>query len=370
MKFCGNYAINIDIMYSPNFTLNNKILRNIGTIEAAQAVILNAPLVPSWEAKFREDAVARTVHHGTHIEGNELNLAEASAVLKGREVVGRDRDIQEVINFRNVLQYLDELAQASNEFAYSEDVLKQMHRLTTDKLLPSERCGAYRKTQVVVRNSLTGEISFRPPPALEIPYLITAVLTWLKKTTSDDLHPVLKAGIVQYEIVRTHPFIDGNGRVARAFTTLILFKEQYDIKRFFSLEEYYDQNAGEYYLALQAVSGGRGGAGSLHNLTPWLEYFTLGLAVEFNRVKERVKKLSTDVHIKEKLGGQQIYLSERQITIVEYIQKTGFMQNKSFSELFPKISEDTILRDLKDLLNKGIIRKKGKTKAARYILKG
>lgn len=356
-------------MYSPNFTLNNKILKNIGLIEAAQAVILNAPLVPSWEAKFREDAVVRAVHHGTHIEGNELNISEANAVLKGREVAGRDRDIQEVINYRNVLQYLDELASAGNEFAYSEDVLKQMHRLTTDKILPSERCGVYRKTQVVVRNSQTGEISFRPPPALEIPYLTTAFLTWLKKATSDDIHPVLKAGIAQYEIVRIHPFIDGNGRVGRAFTTLILFKEKYDIKRFFSLEEYYDQNASEYYLALQAVSGGRGGTGTIHNLTPWLEYFTLGLGVEFNRVKERVQKLSTDVHIKEKLGGQQIYLTERQITLMEYIQKVGFLQNQSFNELFPKISEDTILRDLKDLMNKGIIRKKGKTKAARYVLR-
>lgn len=356
-------------MYSPNFTLNNKILRNIGTIEAAQAVILNAPLVPSWEAKFREDAVVRAVHHGTHIEGNELNISEANAVLKGHNIIGRERDIQEIINFRNVLHYLDELAQASSDFAYSEDVLKQIHRLTTDKILPSEKCGVYRRTQVVVKNSLTGEISFRPPPALEVPYLISAFLTWLKKTTADELHPVLKAGIAQYEIVSIHPFIDGNGRVGRAFTTLILFKEKYDIKRFFSLEEYYDQNASDYYSALQAVSGGRAGVGASHNLTPWLEYFTLGLAVEFNRVKERILKLSTDVQVKEKLGGKQIYLTERQITIVEYIQKTGFLQNKSFAELFPKISEDTILRDLKDLMNKGIIKKRGKTKAARYVLR-
>ncbi len=356
-------------MYSPNFTLTNKILRHIGTIEAAQAVILNAPLLPAWEAKFREEAVVKAVHHGTHIEGNELNLAEASAVLRGQPVVGRERDIQEVINFRNVLRYLDELAQASSEFAYSEEVIKQIHRLTIDRILPSEKSGVYRKTQVVVKNSLTGEISFRPPPALEVPYLMTAFLAWLRKTTGDELHPILKAGIAQYEIVRIHPFVDGNGRVARAFATLILFKEKYDIKRFFSLEEYYDQNPNEYYLALQAVSQGRGGAGVSYDLTPWLEYFTLGLAVEFNRVKEKILKLSTDVQLKEKLGGKQIYLSERQITIIEYIQKTGFLQNQSFKTLFPKISEDTILRDLKDLINKGILKKKGKTKAAQYILK-
>jgi Fic family protein len=235
--------------------------------------------------------------------------------------------------------------------------------------MPDKKCGVYRKTQVVVRNSLTGEISFRPPPALEVPYLIKAILTWLRSQPLEEIHPVLKAGIVQYEIVCIHPFIDGNGRVARAFTTLILFREKYNIKRFFSLEEYYDKDAQEYYKALQAVSGGRGGSGASHDLTPWLEYFTLGLAVELNRIKERVQKLSTDVHIKERLGGRQVYLNERQITIVEYIQKTGFLQNKAFKELFPKISEDTVLRDLKDLINKGIIKKRGKTKAARYVLK-
>ncbi len=349
-------------MYAPNFTLNNKILKNIGTIEAARAVILNAPLVPSWEAKFREDAIVRTVHHGTHIEGNELNITEANAVLKGQKITGRERDIQEVINFRNVLKYLDELSTVNDDFVYSDKVLKQIHRLTTDKILADDRCGVFRKTQVVIRNSATGEISFRPPPALEITYLIEAFLTWVKKTSSDELHPILKAGIAQYEIVRIHPFIDGNGRVGRAFTTLILFKDKYDIKRFFSLEEYYDQNAGDYYESLQKVS-------QVRAITPWLEYFTLGLAVEFNRVKERVLKLSADVHLKEKLGGHQIYLSERQITIVEYIQKTGFLQNQSFKELFPNVSEDTILRDLKDLQNKGIIKKSGKTKASRYVLK-
>lgn len=357
-------------MYSSNFTINNKILKNISSIEAARGVIMNAPLVPSWEAKFREDAIVRIVHHGTHIEGNELNISEAQAVLKGKEVIGRDRDIQEIINFRNVLTYIEELSSAGNDFAYSEDVLKQIHRLTTDKLLPEEKCGIYRRTQVVVKNSATGEISFRPPPALEVPYLLTAFLTWLVNLSADEMHPILKAGIVQYEIVRIHPFIDGNGRLARAFTTLVLFKEKYDIKRFFSLEQYYDQNSSDYYTALQAVSGGRGGSTVKQDLTPWLEYFSLGLAVEFNRVKEKVQKLSTDVHIKEKLGGQQIFLSERQITLVEYIQKTGYLQNQVFNELFPKVSEDTILRDLKDLQNKGIITKKGRTKAARYVLRG
>ncbi|MEK7592657.1 MAG: hypothetical protein AAB508_04680, partial [Patescibacteria group bacterium] len=87
-------------MYAPKFSITNQILKNIGIIEAAKEVIENAPLVPAWESKFREEAMIRTVHHWTHIEGNELNYSEAGQVLAGGEVVGRERDIQEVLNYR------------------------------------------------------------------------------------------------------------------------------------------------------------------------------------------------------------------------------------------------------------------------------
>src|SRR3990167_4380135 len=97
-------------MYTPKYSITNKILKIIGIVEAAREVIINAPLVPAYEKKFREEAIVRTVHHGTHIEGNELNLDEASAILKGQTIVGRDRDIQEVINYRNVINYLDYVA--------------------------------------------------------------------------------------------------------------------------------------------------------------------------------------------------------------------------------------------------------------------
>ncbi len=346
-------------MYSPKFTITNKLLKLIGTIEAAKEVIENSPLVPAWEAKFREEAIVRTVHHGTHIEGNELNKTEAEHVLAGGKIVGRDRDIQEVLNYRNVLKYIE----GYDKPEITEEAVKHVHELTINRLLADELVGEYRRTQVVVKNSATGEITFRPPPAVEVPFLMAAFLGWLNKTTSDEVHTALKAGVTHYEIVRVHPFLDGNGRVARAAATLVLFKDGYDIKRFFALEEYYDREPMAYYEALQSV-GKAGG-----NLTAWLEYFVEGLAIELTRIKEKVKGLSTDLKIKKSLGGQQLALSERQIKIIEYIQENGFLQNKAFFELFPMVSEDTVLRELKDLLKKGIVVKEGMTKGARYVLR-
>ncbi|MCL4200134.1 Fic family protein [Patescibacteria group bacterium] len=346
-------------MYQPQFTITNKVLKTIGIIEAAKEVIENSPLVPAWEAKFREEALVRTVHHGTHIEGNDLTKNEAEKVLAGHTIVGRERDIQEVLNYRNVLKFIGDF-QGKN---ITEEVIKHVHALVAHRILPDEQVGEYRKTQVVVKNAQTGEITFRPPPAVEVPFLISDFVEWVNSVGSDDIHPALKAGVVHYELVRIHPFLDGNGRVARAIATLVLFCEGYDIKRFFSLEEHYDREPLNYYIALQSVGQAQG------NLNAWLEYFGEGLAIELTRIKDKVKSLSTDLKIKKSLGGQQLALTERQIKIIEFVQEQGFLQNKAFFELFPQVSEDTVLRELKDLLKKGIVKKEGSTKGAKYVLR-
>jgi len=348
-------------MYSPKFAISNKILKNIGIIEASKEVIDHAPLLPFYEKQFRNDAMIRTVHYGTHIEGNELNLDQAEKVLSGQDVVARDRDIQEVINYRKAMDFLEEI-RAKGE-GVTEDLIKKLHNITVNKILPVEKCGEYRKTQVVIKNNQTGQISFRPPEASMVSAQIKDLLAFIISPESQDIHPVLKSGIVHYELVRIHPFLDGNGRVARALSTLILFLDGYDIRKFFSLEEYFDSNAAEYYQALQSVEKEAG------DLTRWLEYFTQGLAIELSKIKDKVEKISVDGKLRAKLGGKPLMLSDRQLKIIEYIQKTGFLQNKAFDQLFPMVSEDTILNELKVLLSNRIIKKQGITKGAKYVMK-
>lgn len=346
-------------MFHPSYTITNKILKNIGIIEAAREVIMDAPLLPLWEKRFKEEAIIRTAHHGTHIEGNRLGLDEAKDVLLGKQVIGRPRDVQEIINYRKVLKLIEQESKRKIE-KITEELIKKIHRIVVEKILSEEEAGNYRTKQVVIRNSQTGEVTFRPPPAIEVPFLMRQFVYWLNRNSFSEVHPVLKAGIAHHELARIHPFIDGNGRVARALATLILFLGGYDIRQFFSLEEYYDRDAASYYENLKKASEG--------DLTSWLEYFTFGVAEEFDRIKKKVLKLSKDTYLKQKLGGKQVFLTERQVKIVEYIQSVGYLQNQMFKELFPDISEDSVLRDLTDLIKKGIIKKIGKTKAARYVM--
>lgn len=346
-------------MYTPQFAISNKILKNIGIIEACKEVIDHAPLLPYYERKFQNDALVRTVHHGTHIEGNELNFNQAEKVMLGQDVVARDRDIQEVINYRKVMDFINDLQE---ENGISKDTLQDMHRYTVEKILLPEKCGVYRQTQVVIKNSQTGDVSFRPPAADRVAGSIDELIAFINSKDNQDIHPVLKSGIVHYEFVKIHPFVDGNGRVARALSTLMLFQQGYDIRKFFSLEEYFDSHADNYYKALQSVEKNNG------DLTQWLEYFTEGLAIELSKIKEKVESISVDGKLRQKLGGQPLLLTDRQLQIIEFIQKTGYLQNQAFGVLFPMVSEDTILNELKVLLQAGIIKKQGVTKGAKYVM--
>lgn len=343
-------------MYRPDFAITNKILRHIGEIEAAKEIIEHAPLLPYWEKKFQDEAILRTTHYGTHIEGNELSLSQVQKVLDGERVVARDRDVKEVINYRKVVSFIGD----KKEVTIDEKTILTLHKFTVEGILDAGETGKFREKEVVIRNSITGDVSFKPPPAVEVVWQMKDLIEFIHK--EKEIHPVLKAGIVHYEFVRIHPFLDGNGRVGRALSMLVLFADSYDIREFFSLEEHFDRNAAEYYKALQSVA--------IHNgdVTNWLEYFTECLAVELTKIKEKIERISIDNRMKEKLGGTPVMLTDRQLKIIEYIQEVGYLENKVFVSLFPDVSEDTALREVQDLVKKGIIVKRGKTKGVKYMI--
>lgn len=354
-------------MFSPVFSINNTILKHIGAIEGAKAIIDEAPLIPAYEKQFQHDAIVRTVHFGTRIEGNDLTFQEVAKLIEGQNITATDRDIQEVINYRNVVSYLEEAKQTTIPFSYSEELVKKVHQLTTFKIIPESDVGKYRRQQVVLKNTRTGEIAHRPPPAIEVPYLMADLIDWANTPDSKEIHPAIRSAILQYILVAIHPFIEGNGRVSRAFAMLPLYVEGYDIRRLFSMEEYFDRNAELYYNTIQATHELSSDIFK-RDLTSWIAYFTEALSIELNRVKEKVQSLSRDIKFKQKLGGKQIHLTERQIKIVEYMQQFGGLRMPDAKALLPMVSDDTIWRDLKKLIDDKVAEKRGSTKGAYYCL--
>lgn len=352
-------------MYQPKYSITNKILKHVGQIEAAREVIENAPLVPFYEKQFKTDALARTIHHGTHIEGNDLSIEQTRKVLEGETIIAHERDIQEVINYRNVMKLLEELV--NKRGGDDLEMLLDIHKDTVYRIIDENKVGVLRQSQVVIKEEGSGKIILEPPPFVEVQYLLEDFFEWFNSSVAKQIHPILRAGIAHYILVAIHPFVEGNGRVVRAFATLTLMRESYDIRRFFALEEHFDSDPASYYEAFAKVDSQSKNIAE-RDLTQWLEYFCEVVAIEISKIKERVRKLSVDSKLKGKIGSQ-VALTERQMKLIEYISENGSAKMQELKQILTMVSEDTVLRDLKNLMEKSIIKKEGKTKASRYIMR-
>ena len=344
-------------MFNPNFRYTNVIVRALTKISASREIILNSPLIPKWEVTLRREAIIQSAHSSTRIEGNRLSLDQVSNLAVGREVMATRKDKQEVLNYLRVLENLDKLTRGK---AITEKDILNIHRmLTEDTLENSSDCGAYRNRYVVVGNRLTGEIIFRPPENEAVPGLIEVLVEWVSSDEAKELDPIVMAGIAHYEFVRIHPFVDGNGRTARVLATLILYLRGFDTKQFFCIDDYYDSDRPAYYSALQSVNQ------TTLDLTDWLEYFAEGVAVSIDTVKERVVRLSSERLRKAKRG--QIALTEKQMQIVEFINTAGKITSGDIQRMF-KISRQAAHKEIKVLIELGVIKSQGVGKATYYVL--
>lgn len=343
-------------MFKPNFKYTNKITNNLVEITSAREIILNAYLVPKWEVSLRRDALLRATHASTAIEGNPLTLEEVSKLAQGRKVTATRREKQEVLNYLDVLRNIEKYQEKGK---ITEKVILKLHRDVTKGALeyPSFE-GKYRNRQVYVGNRTTGEVIFMPPPSEKISFLMKEFINWLNSDDASQLHPILVAGLSHYEFVRIHPFVDGNGRTARALATLILYLREFDIKRFFALDDYYDSDRSAYYNALKSVDP------ETLDLTFWLDYFTDGVRISISRVREEILRLSSTKLKRESKG--QIALTNRQIKIIEYIQKTGKITAGDIAKMF-NITRQAAFKELSKLVENKVIELKGKGRGAHYV---
>lgn len=344
-------------MFKPNFHYTDKIVRNLTIIAEARAIVLSAPLVPKWEVSLRRDALLRSAHSSTSIEGNPLSFEDVSALAAGRDVMARRKDKQEVLNY---LEALERIPNFAEKVPLTVDDFFKIHKIITKDTLENPRdAGVFRNRQVFVGNRTTGEVVFMSPPTEQVSRLVDEFLGWFNSQGVNEINSVIEAGITHYEIVRIHPFIDGNGRIARVMATLVLFKRGFDTKRFFALDDYYNQDRRSYYEALKSIDQ------TILDLTQWLEYFTEGVAISIKAVGDRVLALSKDIEILKKRG--QIALTERQMEIVERIIDRGKISNREIREMF-HISNRAAMDEISKLLKLEVIKSIGKGRSVHYVL--
>jgi len=343
-------------LFSPIFNYNNNILNNISGIEFSRGIITQASLIPELDSTLKKKAYIQSVHASTALDGNILTIDDVSKLLNGSDDVNvDDKAKNEVMNYGYVLTNLDKY---HDNGQITEQLLLQMHReITKNDSVNTPHGENYRDVETNVKDINTGKVRFVPPSNMHVPRLMDDLISWINN--SNDISPILVAGIVNYEFLRIHPFIEGNGKTAKALTKLILYTRGYDIKRYFTIDECYFNDINAYLNALKT-------ADDTFDLTHWLEYFTKTFLISVKRVKADVQRLLTISPSPNELD-KQLILKDNQIKIINYIQEFGQITNKETTMLL-EISSQASHNNLKKLQKMKIITRKGSGRSTFYVL--
>lgn len=342
--------------FKPIFTITNRITAGLTLIERARGFLEAATLSDAWVREMSRRALILEAHHTTHIEGTRLTLEQAEQLLDGNSVPDTDPDdVRELLNYRKAFEFVSEYLEDGGPI--TEGLIREIHK----RLVEGVRGGAaapgeYRKIQNYVVNALTGQTIYTPPPAYDVPIMMADMVDWLNR--EQEIHPVLVSGISQFQLVHIHPFLDGNGRTSRLLSTLYLYQAGYDFKRLFTISEYYDQNRPAFYRAIQSVRERD------MDMTGWLEYFVKGLTSQLAEVRDRGERaIRRDVLVK-KYG-----LSERQAMALSYILEHGSLGIQNFERLCPEVSRRSLQRDLKVMVDMGLLVSEEATNKLVYRIK-
>lgn len=351
-------------MFEPEYRLTDKIVQMLTMIAEGRSVIERARLLPKQELRLRRQALIRMTHSSTAIEGNALTMREVEAVADRKKIDAPERDIYEVENYLKALKYIESVV--GKKQPINKRIILQIHKYVTNKTLRADVSGHYRPGPVyIAKNYRDGrrEIVYTAPDAKEVAGLMDALIAWIQNNATEGIDPVIAAGIVHQEIAAIHPFVDGNGRTARALATLVLYQRGYDFRRLFALEDYYNTERPAYYAAINI---GKNYKERRTDFTPWLEYFVKGFKEEIEQVKHTVlnlavKKLDTNID-------SQVFLDKDQIAVLDFMETVGRITVTDVMDVVrcPKRTAQLHLQKLKKLK---MITQVGKGRATYYTLK-
>jgi Fic family protein len=341
--------------FQPKFTITNSIASALTQIERARGFLEAATLSEEWIRRMGEEALILEAHHTTHIEGTHLTLEESTRLWAGEDVPEADPDdVRELLNYRQAFDLVAE--HLESKAPVTEGMIREIHkRLVEGVRGGSAAPGEYRKVPNYIVNSATREVIYTPPPAHDVPILMTEMVDWLNK--ENEIHPVLISGIAQFQLVHIHPFLDGNGRTSRLLSTLCLYQAGYDFKKLFTISEFYDRDRSAFYKAIQSVREND------MDMTLWVEYFVEGLATQMDETVERGKKA-----MRVDLTAKKHSLNKRQALALEHVMEKGQLTIQEFENLCPGVNRRSLQRDLKTLQEIGLFleRSTGSTDPTKY----
>lgn len=335
-------------MLNPNFTLTPKLLTNLTEIERYYGQLEGIRIPQQLQLNLERTNLIQSSYASNSIEGNPLSAGEVTNLLLN-DRIPTNRSEKEIVNYYSILKSLDDKKNETLNLSLIINMHKDLLNGVDDKIK-----GQIRSVPIVVGRRQPDQIIIKHNPPFHdrksIENALNDLTNWISITKDS---PILKAGIFHHEFVYLHPFEDGNGRVCRLLTALILLSNSYQINKYFVLDDYYDVDRSLYSDSLHSADSG--------DKTEWLEYFTDGvkysLQSALSRIQEGIIKLSLDIRP-----------SPREQQVLEIVRQYKEITSADLVKEL-KITRQQAFNLLKSLLGKGFLNKKGSTKNSFYILK-
>ena len=309
-----------------------KILRLIAEIDefkgAWQAV---GRLAPERLLSLRRVATIESVGASTRIEGATLTNQEVERLLSGlhrREFTTRDE--QEVAGYAETT----ELVFASwREITLSENHIKQLHGKLLEHSAKDQRHRGEYKThsnhvEAFGPDGKSLGVVFQTATPFDTPLLMRELVEWTRdQLQKDGWHPLITIAVFLVVFLAIHPFQDGNGRLSRILTTLLLLRSGYDYAPYSSLESIIEQTKDAYYLSLRQTQDGIWAESA--NWQPWLIYFLKSLQQQKAALEKKIKRERLIIGDLSELSQKILELCQEhgRVTVAQIVRLTGANRN-------------------------------------------
>jgi Fic family protein len=313
-------------------------------------------LAPDRLSSLKHTATIESIGSSTRIEGVTLTNAEIETFLKNMKTTSfRSRDEQEVAGYADVMSVIFDHYEAID---LTENFIKQLHSILLKFAEKDEsHRGSYKTSTNSVGAFIDGKLKaiiFETASPFETPLLMKNLIEWQEKMSEKDWHPLVIIGIFIVVFLAIHPFQDGNGRLSRALTTLMLLKNNYAYVPYISLEHIIEDNKGDYYNALQQTQ--RTLRSSKPDFYPWLSFFFMTLETQMNLLRKRINEIK---------GIQK--LPKISIDIFNAIQTHQQLSIAQLSELLG-INRNTIRNHVYQLAHNKYLKQNGHGRGVYYTI--
>lgn len=344
-----------NIVYNFKLNIDWKLINLISKIDRFDA---------NWTAIERREgqslrelksiATVRSVGASNRIEGNKMSDEEVDVLLQKIDITKlSDRDSQEVVGYFEVLDFISE---SYENIKLTENHLKSLHNsLMKYSAKDAWHKGNYKLHSNAVEASFldgTRQIIFQTTEAgFTTEEAIRTLLNWYN--SEKEVHSLIKISSFVYDFLSVHPFQDGNGRLSRLISTLLLLKTGYKWIQYVSFEHEIENRKNEYYQVLRSCQAQRPN----EDITVWIQFFLSCLS---NIQMQLLNKLNK--------SGLETQLSPKEKSIFTIIQNRPNIQSGEIAEKLA-IPSPTVKRILSELLNKGMIEKQGNGRNVSYTIR-